>query len=83
LALDVRQHDEQVFALLPEMKEKLGSFLGCLNSRGSLYTYLHPSLGANEVSWESWQLVTAIHDEGQDLILCDTHKVTTAVIHSC
>jgi hypothetical protein len=34
------------------------------------YTYLHPSSGANEVSRESWQLIPAVHDEGDGLILC-------------
>ncbi len=24
------------------------------------------------VGWEKWQLVTAIHDEGDGLVLCDT-----------
>jgi hypothetical protein len=33
------------------------------------------------VSWESWQLVTAINDEGDGQTLCeDTHKVMTAPI---
>ncbi len=34
-----------------------------------LYTYLHPLLGAGELSGESWQAVTAIHDEGDGLTL--------------
>jgi hypothetical protein len=39
---------------------------------GSLFTYLHPPLGANEVSGKSWQLVNAIHDEeGNGLTLCE------------
>jgi hypothetical protein len=35
------------------------------------YTYLHPVLGADEVSGESWQLVSAIHDGGDGLIYCN------------
>ncbi len=34
------------------------------------YTHLHPSSGADEVSGESWQLIPAVHDEGDGLILC-------------
>ncbi len=30
-----------------------------------------PLSGADEVSWESWNLVTAIHDDSDGLILCD------------
>jgi hypothetical protein len=35
-----------------------------------LYFYLHPLLGADEVSAQSWQLITAIHDETDGLMLC-------------
>jgi hypothetical protein len=46
-----------------------------------LYTYLHPPTGADEVTGESWQLVTAIHDESNGLILCEfTNRVITAFI---
>jgi hypothetical protein len=38
---------------------------------GLLYTYLDLLSGADEVSGESWQLVTAIHDEGDGLALCE------------
>ncbi len=38
---------------------------------GLLFAYLHPPLGANEVSGYSWQLVTAICYEGDDLTLCE------------
>jgi hypothetical protein len=38
---------------------------------GLLYTYLDRLSGADEVSGESWQLVTAIHDEGDGLALCE------------
>jgi hypothetical protein len=37
----------------------------------SLYTYFDPLLGVVDVSGESWQLVTAIHDEGDGLTLCE------------
>jgi hypothetical protein len=30
-----------------------------------------PLSGPDEVSWESWNLVTAIHDDSGGLILCD------------
>jgi hypothetical protein len=61
--------------LLPERQQKLRTqivynglpkFLGRL-----LYAYLHPLLGADELSGWSWQLVTAIHDEGDGLTLCE------------
>jgi hypothetical protein len=38
---------------------------------GSLDTYLHSPLGADEIGEKSWQLVTAIHDEGDGLALFD------------
>jgi len=34
-----------------------------------LYTFLHPSSGADEITGESEQLVTGIHDEGDGLTL--------------
>ncbi len=49
----------------------------CLNNdlpeivHGSLDTYLHSPLGADEIGEKSWQLVTAIHDEGDGLALFD------------
>jgi hypothetical protein len=39
--------------------------------RGSLDTYLHSPLGADEIGEKSWQLVTAIHDKGDGLTLFD------------
>jgi hypothetical protein len=45
--------------------------------------YLHLLSGADEVSQESWQLVTAIHDEDDCLILCETHKVMTTLNSYC
>jgi len=44
----------------------LSKFLGRL-----LYAYLHPLLGADELGGQSWQLVTAVHDEGDGLSLCE------------
>jgi hypothetical protein len=38
---------------------------------GLLYAYLCPLSGADEVSGESWQLSTAIHNEGDGLTLCE------------
>ncbi len=35
------------------------------------HLYLHPLLGVDEVSAESWQLVNTIHDEGGGLIICE------------
>jgi hypothetical protein len=35
-----------------------------------LYTYLHPPLGADEISGYSWQLVMAIDGEDDGLTLC-------------
>jgi hypothetical protein len=37
---------------------------------GLLYTYLHPPLGADYVSGQSWHLMTGICDEGDSLTLC-------------
>jgi hypothetical protein len=34
------------------------------------HIYLHTLPGA-DVSWESWQLVSAIHDEADGLTLCE------------
>ncbi len=36
---------------------------------------LHPLLGSDEVGPESWQLISAIHNEGDCLALCDTDKI--------
>ncbi len=43
-------------------------FVECwlLKLLGSSCTYLNPLLGADEVNEKLWQLVTAIHDEGDD-----------------
>ncbi len=41
------------------MYNGLPKFLGRL-----LYAYLHPLLGADELSVWSWQLITAVRDEG-------------------
>jgi hypothetical protein len=38
---------------------------------GILYTYQHPPSRADEVRGEPWQLITAIHDDGDSLIICD------------
>jgi hypothetical protein len=39
---------------------------------GRLFVYnLHPVFETDEVSEESWQLITAIHDEGDCLTLCE------------
>jgi hypothetical protein len=47
-----------------------------------LYTfYTHP-LGADLVTGESWQLVTAFHDEGAGLILCKRHTQDHDQTHS-
>jgi hypothetical protein len=35
------------------------------------HLYLHPLLGVDKVSVESWQLVSTIHDEGDGLIICE------------
>jgi hypothetical protein len=46
-----------------------------------LYTYLFPLFGHAEVSGETWQLVTALSDLGDGLILVsDTDKVMTTFI---
>jgi hypothetical protein len=35
---------------------------------------------ADEVTGQSWQLITAIHDEGGCLILSASHKVHTLIV---
>jgi hypothetical protein len=37
-------------------------------------THLHPPSGADEVSGQSWQLVTVSYDEGDGQILCQQHS---------
>jgi hypothetical protein len=46
------------------------------------YNYLHALSGADEVIGGSWQLVTAIHDEGSLVwqFVSKTHKVMTGLI---
>ncbi len=44
----------------------LPEFLGRL-----LYTYLHPQLGVDKVSGWSWQLITAICDEDDELTVSE------------
>ncbi len=41
---------------------------------GKLLYYLHLPSGANDLSGESWQLITSIHDEGDGLTLCEQHS---------
>jgi hypothetical protein len=36
-----------------------------------VYTYQHKPSGSDEASGQSWQLVTAICDEGDGLTLCE------------
>jgi hypothetical protein len=50
---------------------------------GLLWTYMHRLLGADEVSGESWQLVNAIHDESDGLILCEWHSLGYGCTQSC
>jgi len=38
---------------------------------GYMYTYLHPLSGADKVSKELWQLITAICDKGDGLTLSE------------
>ncbi len=48
-----------------------------------LNTFLHPLVGADEVSRDSLQIVTAIYDEGDGLVLCGWHSqgYDLALIH--
>jgi hypothetical protein len=48
-----------------------------------LYTYLHPPLEADEMCGESCQLVAAIHDEGDGLVLYECHSQGYDSTHSC
>jgi hypothetical protein len=57
--------------LLEENQESDACIMVCPNLGGLLCTYPHPPLGADEVRGESWQLVTAIHDEADALTLCE------------
>jgi hypothetical protein len=49
----------------------LYSFLHAFFEERLWYTCPHPPLGADEIGAESWQLVTAIHSEGDSLMLCE------------
>jgi hypothetical protein len=51
------------------------------NLRRSLYTYLHPLSGTDDVSGELWQLLTPIHGEGDKL--CEWHSQVYGFTHSC
>jgi hypothetical protein len=44
---------------------------------------MHWLLGADEVSGESWQLVNAVHDESDGLILCEWHSLGYGCTQSC
>jgi hypothetical protein len=48
-----------------------------------LYTYLHPPLEADEMCGELCQLVAAIHDEGDGLVLYECHSQGYDSTHSC
>jgi hypothetical protein len=41
---------------------------------GKLLYYLHLPSRANDLSGESWKLITSIHDEGDGLTLCEQHS---------
>jgi hypothetical protein len=43
--------------------------------------YLHLQSGADEVSGESWQLITAIHGEDDGLTLCEQPSEGYDCIH--
>jgi len=47
------------------------------------HLYLHPLLGVDKVSAESWQLVNTIHDEGDGLIICEWHSQGYDCTSSC
>jgi hypothetical protein len=73
-AMSFKLHQDRVFPLLPETQQNLRMQIlyNHLPKSGQiLCTYLHLLSGADEVSQESWQLVTAIHDEDDCLILCE------------
>ncbi len=52
------------------MKETLYDSLPKILGR-LVYTYHHTPSGSDEASGQSWQLVTAICDEGDGLTLCE------------
>jgi hypothetical protein len=71
--LSASQHDDRVFLLLLERDRNSGCrclYDGLLEIWWIYYSYLHPPLGAYELSGQSWQLVTAIHDDIDGQILC-------------
>ncbi len=71
------KHHDWLFQLLLEnvAKTQYTDFcIICMNFELIIpYTYLQLLSGADEVSGEWWQLITAIHDEGDGLMLCDLH----------
>ncbi len=48
-----------------------------------LYSYLHPWSGAWWCKWGLWQLVAAIQDESDSLILCELRSLYYEHTHSC
>jgi hypothetical protein len=71
------KHHDWLFQLLLEnvAKSQYTDFcIICMNFELIIaFTYLQLLSGADEVSGEWWQLITAIHDEGDGLMLCDLH----------
>jgi hypothetical protein len=57
--LGASQCHDRVFLMLLEM----GQNSGVPTNLGGVLYYLYPPSGADEVSRQSWQLITAIHDE--------------------
>jgi len=80
--LSASQYHDQVLPLLVEMQNSRQKSFAFVSPTfwAEYYTYLHPLLGSDEVDGDSWQLVTAIHNEGDGLILCYTHKVIVVFI---
>jgi hypothetical protein len=68
--LSANQHHDLVIPLLLEM-DTFCILLGPKYWAGYMYTYLHPPSGADKVSKELWQLITAIRDKGDGLTLSE------------
>ncbi len=78
------QHHDWVLGLLQEMPQKLRTQMVYSGFSKNvfdwfLYSYVHLPPTADEITGESWQLITAVVNDG--LTLCEWHhKIMTALI---
>jgi hypothetical protein len=86
LTSSISWHHNWVFQFLAEMWKELRMkfvyiFYQCLSKL--LFSSLQPFSVADKFSWEEPQFITAIHDGGDGLILCEWHSQGYNLTHSC